>query len=89
MANFFPFVSWTYRTSKHTSIRITPLSFVYGVDAMILIEVVILLARLTLTSKVSDSRDHIYDVEHVNAYHEKDRRLRMNGYLTKNKFVDL
>lgn len=84
--DFLPLVFWAYHTSKHTLTQATFFSLVYGVEAMVLIKVIVLSARLVLTSKVSDPNDRVYDVE---ALEEKRQNVEGKCYLTKDRLVDL
>lgn len=48
---------------KSTSTQTTPLSLVYGAEAIVTIQIMVPSSHLILTSKVSDSRDRIHDIE--------------------------
>lgn len=68
----------TYRTSKCISNQVEPFRLVYEVEAMVPIKVMVLLARLALINRVSDSYDWIYDVEAF----EKMRHYAKNKWLS-------
>lgn len=62
LTSFLPLVLVVYGTSRYTT-QAMLFFLVYGVDAMISIEVTVPSAHLALKNKVSDPNDHIYDVE--------------------------
>lgn len=64
-AQFIPLVLQAYRTSKQTSTQVAPFFLVYGAEAVVPIEVLVLLAPLTMASKISSSCNRICDVEAV------------------------
>lgn len=63
MVRFFAHHIWAYRTSKHTSTQATPFSIVYGLEALVPVEITVPSARLVFASKILDPDNHVYDVE--------------------------
>lgn len=63
MGRLLSLVPQAYHISKHTSTQVTHSPLVYEEEKMIHIEVIVLLARLALTSKILDPNEGIYDVE--------------------------
>lgn len=70
-ADFTPLVLWAYRTLKRTPTQATPFSLVYGVEAVVPIEILEPSARLTLASKINDPRERIHDVEAIDERRSK------------------
>ena len=50
-----PFALWTYRTSFHTSTGATPYSLVYGMEAVLPIEIEMRSLRVTLEQQISET----------------------------------
>ena len=50
-----PFALWPYRTSFCTSIGVTPYSFVYGMKALLLVEIEMGSLRVALEQQISDA----------------------------------
>lgn len=72
------------RISKHTSTQTTPFSLVYMAEAMVHIEVVVLLACLALVSKMTDLHNHFCDIE---ALKERRHSAENKCYPTRGKSV--
>ena len=83
-----PFALWAYRTSFHTSIGATPYSLVYGMEAMLPVEIEMGSLRITLEQQIFEAewaQSH-YDqlslldekrlraIDHVEAYQRKITR---------------
>lgn len=64
-------VLWAYRTSKRTSTQATPFSLVYGVEAVVLVEIAVPSMRLVLTSKVLDLEGRAYNIEALEERRQK------------------
>ena len=50
-----PFALWAYRTSFRTSIGVTPYSLVYGMEAVLLVEIEMRTLRVTLEQHISET----------------------------------
>ena len=80
-----PFALWAYRTSFHTSTRATPFSLVYGMEAILPVEIEMRSLRVALEQQISEAKwtQSRYDqlsllderrlraVDHVQAYQRK------------------
>ena len=83
-----PFALWAYRTSFRTSTRATPYSLVYGMEAMLPVEIEIVSLRVTLEYQIPETEwaQSRYDqlsllderrlraADHVQAYQRKMTR---------------
>lgn len=83
-ADFISLVSWAYRTSKRTSTQGTPFFFVYVVERMVSIKVMVPSACLALTNKVLDSHSHIHNVQTLE---EKSQNAESRWSTTKGRSV--
>ena len=52
----FPFALWAYRTSFRTSIGVTPYSLVYGMEAVLPVEIKMGSLRITLEQQISETK---------------------------------
>lgn len=52
-SDFLPLVLWAYRTSKRWSTQTTPFALVYGTEVVVSVDIMIILARLTLKVRSS------------------------------------
>lgn len=77
MINYVSFTLFANCTLKHTSAHVMPFSLFYVVDVVVFIEVMVHLARIVLTSKVSDPHHQIDDVK---ALEERIRNTAINSY---------
>ena len=50
----FPFALWAYRTSFHTSTGAAPYSLVYGMEAVLPVEIEMGSLRVTLEQQISE-----------------------------------
>ena len=99
-----PYALWAYCTSFRTSIGVTPYSLMYGMEAMLLVEIEIGSLRVALEQQISEAEwtQSRYDqlsllderrlrgANHVQAYQRKmTRAFRKRGKLRKFKIGDL
>ena len=80
-----PFTLWAYRTSFRTSIGVTPYSLVYGMEAVLLVEIEMRSLRVTLEQHISETEwvqsrfdqlslldeRRLRETDHVQAYQRK------------------
>ena len=70
-----PFALWPYQTSFCTSIGVTPYSFVYGMKALLLVEIEMGSLRVALEQQISDAHWAQAQLDQLNLLYE--RRLRV------------
>ena len=74
-----PFVLWAYQTSFHTSIGITPYSLVYGMEAMLPIEIEMGSLRVALEQQIPEADWAQTRLDQLNLLDE--RRLRATNHV--------
>ena len=74
-----PFASWAYRTSFRTSTGATPYSFVYGMEAVLLVEIEMGSLRVALEQQISKADWAHARLDQFNLLNE--RRLRVANHV--------
>ena len=75
----FSFALWAYRTSFHTAIRATPYSLVYGMEAVLLVEIEMRSLRVALEQYFSKAESAQSRFDHLRLLDK--RRLRVADHV--------